>query len=164
MGIIAWIVFGFVVAPAHESLFRGYVQSRLCERWGRWRGIIATAALSSVLPYTVWQHPWTIEMPERVARVFLLAVYCGWVAQRSGSARPAIGVVACNSAFWAVYRWAGLRFPESPVVSAACLVLSLVAFSGLVAGVARSRSCRTSEELPATNRGLASRGQVTRCP
>ena len=47
---MAWgvVVVGAISSLGMELLYRGYVQTRLVERWGRWPGILVTSVLAGV--------------------------------------------------------------------------------------------------------------------
>ncbi|MGA9524720.1 MAG: CPBP family intramembrane glutamic endopeptidase [Myxococcaceae bacterium] len=77
------------VAPlAEEFFFRGYAQSRLAERWGRWTGILVTASLFGLLHGDVLHSP----------MAFLMGLVFGYVAEAFGTLYPAIIAHAVNNA------------------------------------------------------------------
>jgi membrane protease YdiL (CAAX protease family) len=70
-----------VAAPAAEEIFfRGFMQTRLVERWGRWRGILLAAACFGILHFD----------PIHTPLAFALGVFLGWVAEVGGSIQPSI--------------------------------------------------------------------------
>lgn len=97
--LAAMVLCGGVAAPfAEELFFRGYVQTRLCARWGAPAGILASAALFGLV------HMDRIHSPS----AFLIALYLGWLVHRSGSIRPAIAAHAVNNSLWVLATSAGL--------------------------------------------------------
>lgn len=113
------LVFAGLAAPvAEELLFRGYVQSRLCARWGPWKGVAASAALFALIHFD-WTHS---------PAAFVMGLYLGWLAQRSGSVRPSIAAHAVNNSVWATATHLGLGAHVSQGTNAA-LLISYVAFT-----------------------------------
>lgn len=80
-----------------EVFFRGYLQTRLVERWGRWPGIVLTALAFGVFHLD----------PMHGVFAFGIGLYLGWLAERSRSIYPSIAAHAFNNlvAFCAA-RWA----------------------------------------------------------
>nr|WP_242592942.1 CPBP family intramembrane glutamic endopeptidase [Corallococcus exiguus] len=82
------LFFGTLVAgTAEELFFRGYVQTRLVERWGRAAGIAGSATLFGIL------HLDPIHSPVALVMGLLL----GWLAERTGSLRLPIFVHVFNN-------------------------------------------------------------------
>jgi membrane protease YdiL (CAAX protease family) len=75
-----------------ELLFRGYIQTRLSQRWGRWIGIVVTAALFGLLHMD----------PVQSVFAFGVALFLGWITERTGSIRPAMASHAFNNFAWAM--------------------------------------------------------------
>lgn len=46
----------FVIAPAEEIFWRGFVQRRYSERWGKWRGLLLAVTLYSLV------HIWSFNL------------------------------------------------------------------------------------------------------
>ncbi len=82
MGLLLTVVGGVLPGVAEETLFRGYVQSRLVTwRWlGTWGGI-AVAALGFGLMH---------RYPTYIVMAAVMGLWLGFVARRAGSIRPAI--------------------------------------------------------------------------
>jgi membrane protease YdiL (CAAX protease family) len=78
---LAVVLVGAALAPAisEELLFRGWLQSTLERRLGRWPGILLAA---------VWFG--LIHGPERALGAFLMGAGFGWLTSRCGSIGPAI--------------------------------------------------------------------------
>jgi len=88
-----------VAAPfAEELFFRGYVQTRLCARWGAWPGVLVTAALFGLVHLDRFHSP----------SAFVIGIYLGWLTHRTGSIRPAIAAHATNNSLWVLATSAGL--------------------------------------------------------
>lgn len=72
------LLFGTVGAGmAEELLFRGYMQGRLVERWGRMAGIATTATLFGLLHMDPVQSPMAL----------VIGLFLGWLAEHTGSVR-----------------------------------------------------------------------------
>jgi membrane protease YdiL (CAAX protease family) len=69
---------------AEESIFRGYLQLRLCSWMGNWVGWIVTSLL-----FTVWQLPRLMINPVNLLINLALSLgqglVLGWISQRSGN-------------------------------------------------------------------------------
>jgi len=74
-----------VLALAEETIFRGYIQSRLQSQWGQTWGLLATALL-----YTFWQLPgrlWVLPFASLwpfVVLGFIQGLLLGYIMQKSG--------------------------------------------------------------------------------
>lgn len=88
----AVIVFGFIAGAAEEIFFRGFMLTRLAEHWGGRRAIVATAACFGVLHV----DPNGIHM----LLAFVMGLYLGFVAERTGSTLPAIVCHVVNNAVY----------------------------------------------------------------
>jgi membrane protease YdiL (CAAX protease family) len=84
--LIATLI-GVVGPVAEELFFRGYMQTRLRQRYGRWPAILVTAALFGVYHLD----------PTHIVTAALLGVLIGWVADASGSIVPAVGMHIFNN-------------------------------------------------------------------
>jgi membrane protease YdiL (CAAX protease family) len=81
-----------IVHPiAEELLFRGYVQTRLRERWGPLAGIAITSLVFGFY-----------HLPDQALFGVIFGAYLGWVAQFSGGTRPAILAHIANNLIAAV--------------------------------------------------------------
>ena len=93
------VLCGGVAAPfAEELFFRGYVQTRLCARWGAWPGIVVTAALFGLVHMDRFHSP----------SAFLIGIYLGWLTHRTASIRAAVAAHAANNSMWLLATSAGL--------------------------------------------------------
>jgi hypothetical protein len=122
-GLVLVLLLAGLAAPlAEELFFRGYVQTRLCRRWGTWPGILTGAAMFGLM------HLDQIHTPSS----FIIGVYLGWLAARSGSIRPGIVAHAANNTLWAVATFAGLGNGLPRGAHAALLVLYVSATAAAV--------------------------------
>lgn len=76
--VAAVLVVGGAPAFGEEWLFRGYMQSRLSRRLGRWGAISITAALFGIMHLNILQGTFAT----------MLGFYIGYLAEKSGSVRP----------------------------------------------------------------------------
>lgn len=124
--VVMVLVIGVMPGFAEEFLFRGYVQSRLSVRWGRGLAIFVAAALFGLFHFDRIQSPAT----------FLMGLYLGYVAERSGSIRPAMFAHMFNNSAVVIFSWwfarmageeAAVAAPVNPraelLTAAGCLVL-----------------------------------------
>ena len=88
----AVVVFGLIAGAAEEIFFRGFMLTRLAEHWGGRRAIVATAACFGVLHV----DPNGIHM----VLAFVMGLYLGFVAERTGSTLPAIVCHVVNNAVY----------------------------------------------------------------
>jgi membrane protease YdiL (CAAX protease family) len=78
----AVMVLGLMAGAAEELFFRGYMQTRLRQRWAAPLAIAATSVCFSILHF----DPSGVH----VVLAFALSLYLGFVAELTGSALPAI--------------------------------------------------------------------------
>ncbi|RKI08870.1 CPBP family intramembrane metalloprotease [Corallococcus sp. AB030] len=133
-----FLVFGALVGgTAEELFFRGYLQTRLVERWGRAAGIAGAATLFGLMHLDPIQAPMAL-----VAGLFL-----GWLAERTGSLRlPVFVHVFNNLTSFLLSRYAPpiAQLPTS--VHVTLLVACSLAFVGTVT-VLRRMDARSPEPL-----------------
>jgi membrane protease YdiL (CAAX protease family) len=120
---IPFIVF-IALAPGfnEEMLFRGYMQSRLLERFNPWAALAITAIIFGLFHV----------MPHAIAAAFPIGVWLGLMAWRSGSIWPGIICHALVNGLWNI-RAMAVKFeyiPEKPplAVLIALLAVGLIAF------------------------------------
>src|SRR5581483_2795069 len=75
----AVVVIGVLASAAEEIFFRGFMQSRLRERWPPWAAVVTTSLAFGLL-HVEWLH---------ALLAFALGLYLGFVTERAGSALPA---------------------------------------------------------------------------
>jgi membrane protease YdiL (CAAX protease family) len=126
-----------LLAPlAEETFFRGYVQRRLSLRWGARTGIAVSAALFALMHFD-WVHG---------PSAFLIGLFLGWLAQRSGSIRPSMVAHAANNGAWALATRAGLGGHLSRASHAVLLVAYVGAAIWIVAFLARALESRGADD------------------
>jgi membrane protease YdiL (CAAX protease family) len=82
-GALSMLAYSLVIAFLEETLFRGYIQPRLCSWWGEYPGWLAASAL-----FVICQLPRLLAAPDQL--VFNLIVttgqslVAGFIMQRSG--------------------------------------------------------------------------------
>jgi membrane protease YdiL (CAAX protease family) len=88
--VLAVVVLGLLAGTAEELFFRGFVQTRLRQRWGpRW-AVAVTALVFGAFHCDPWHSP----------TAAILGVYLGWLAERTGSLRPSIVAHVVNNALY----------------------------------------------------------------
>jgi membrane protease YdiL (CAAX protease family) len=124
---IPFILF-VALAPGfmEEMLFRGYMQTRLLQRWPAWVAILVTSAIFGVFHV----------MPHAVVNAFVIGLWLGVLAWRTGSIWPSIACHAFINGSWNFWN-VGERlwgFPETPpvplalaggIMIVACFILSI---------------------------------------
>lgn len=63
----------FVIAPAEEIFWRGFVQRRYSERWGKWRGLVLAVMLYSLVH--IWSFNLMLIAAAMVAGIFWSLLY-----------------------------------------------------------------------------------------
>lgn len=112
-----------VAAPAAEELFfRGFVQTRLVLRWGRWRGIAVTALAFGAIHLD----------PVHGAFALAVGLYLGWLTELAGSIRPAIAAHVANNLL-SLLQTVWLPSPQDDALQAALLAIHLVVAAGAIA-------------------------------
>ena len=90
--VFALLIIGIAPGFAEEFIFRGYIQTRLVERWGRWVGIVITAVLFGIMHMDVLQGTFVLGF----------GLYIGYVAEKAGSIRPTMVCHAVNNSIQVV--------------------------------------------------------------
>lgn len=85
--LAAVVVIGVLPGIAEELLLRGYVQTRLCERWGTRWGVIWTAVMFGVMHMDLVQGTFATAV----------GLYLGYITAKSGSILPAMVIHAANN-------------------------------------------------------------------
>lgn len=93
--VVAVLVIGVMPAFAEEFLFRGYIQTRLVQRWGRWLGISITAVLFGIMHMDLLQGTFALGF----------GFYIGYLADKSGSIRPGMVCHAVNNSAQVLLGW-----------------------------------------------------------
>lgn len=85
--VAAVLIIGLAPGVCEELLFRGYMQTRLIERYGSMRAILISSALFGLLHLDLLQTPFG----------FAMGLLLGWAAYRTGSIRPAMTAHVINN-------------------------------------------------------------------
>nr|WP_253902941.1 CPBP family intramembrane glutamic endopeptidase [Corallococcus exiguus] len=125
----ALLFFGALVAgTAEELFFRGYVQTRLVERWGRTAGIVGAATLFGILHFDPIHSPMALMM----------GLFLGWLAERTGSLRLPIFVhVFNNLTSFLLSRYAPSTTELPASIHVTLLAVCSLAFVGTVTALRR---------------------------
>ncbi len=86
------VLVGLIGPVAEELFFRGFVQTRLRDRWGSWPGIVVTALLFGLYHLD----------PTHIVVATTLGLLIGWVAEVTGSILPCIAMHIANNLMAAV--------------------------------------------------------------
>lgn len=115
------ILFIGLSAPAGEELFfRGFMQTRLSQRWSRAAAIGTTAAFFGLMHMDPVQGPFAL----------LAGIYLGWLTEIAGSVRPAIAAHAVNNCLSVITAGSGGGEPSRAVE------IAMLAGSAAVLGMA----------------------------
>lgn len=149
---VALAVGGVLVPIGEELFFRGYVQSRLCRRWGTWPGIACTATFFALAHFDLLHS----------ASALVAGLYLGWLAQRTGSTVPGMVVHSVNNLVAIATAWA-FADPDLPRATHAALLAAYLA--GAVAVIAwlarrlpRAALARAPAAAPPEDENAASLG------
>jgi membrane protease YdiL (CAAX protease family) len=114
----AVVVFGLVAGACEELFFRGFMLTRLREHWGGARAVVVSAACFGVLHV----DPNGIHM----TLAFVMGLYLGFVAERTGSTLPAIVCHVVNNIAYTLQTALGGTLEDrgtNAALAAACLAL-----------------------------------------
>ncbi len=114
MLLAAVLVIGLAAGFCEEIFFRGYMQTRLRERWGPWPAIAITSAAFGLVHID----------PFHTTFAFLAGISLGWMTELTGSIRPAMAAHAVNNSLSILLTWL-LAEPLSTPVHGLLLGLSL---------------------------------------
>jgi len=126
----AVLVIGVLAGAAEEVFFRGYMQTRLGERWGPRVAVLVTSVCFGVL-HIEWLH---------ALLAFALGCYLGFVVEQSGSALPA---VVCHVANNTAFTLLTARFPAATAIgpNVGLLVAGVLVAAGCI--IVLRRTLRT---------------------
>jgi membrane protease YdiL (CAAX protease family) len=129
----AMLVIGLLAGTGEELFFRGYMQTRLRQRWGAWPAILVTSLLFGLIHLDPWHTPLAAG----------IGVTLGWITELSESIRPAVLAHVVNNALSVVLMALGFELPfhvhllALPLAGAVALACALAlrgsAHSALVA-------------------------------
>jgi membrane protease YdiL (CAAX protease family) len=103
------ILIGLAPGMMEELFFRGYVQRRLIKRWSPRKGILVTSIIFGLFHVT----------PHAIPMAFIMGLWLGWLAWRTGSIWPGVCCHAFVNSTWNVWQ-VGQRLwglPEVPSVA-----------------------------------------------
>jgi membrane protease YdiL (CAAX protease family) len=115
--ILSLVVAAGLAPVAEELFFRGYLQTRLEERWSRWPAIGITAALFGAFHMSVAHGVFAA----------LFGVCLGWVASTTGSIRLSIAAHAANNALFSLMLGLGIEHESNLVRHASTVAAAIVA-------------------------------------
>lgn len=115
----AVVVIGVLAGTAEEVFFRGYMQTRLRERWPASLAVIVTSVAFGLL-HLEWIH---------ALMALALALWLGFITERAGSALPAVSAHVINNIVFTVLT-ATFGTPHDRALNMALLVGSAVMFLG----------------------------------
>lgn len=122
--VAALAIVGIGPGIAEECLFRGYIQTRLVQRWGRWVGIPITALLFGIMHMDLIQGTFAVGF----------GVYIGYLMEKSGSIRPGMVCHAFNNGIEVLLgRYLTGSNQQTPRSSA--MILALASLAVLIASV-----------------------------
>jgi membrane protease YdiL (CAAX protease family) len=128
MLLLGVLVIGVGAGICEETFFRGYFQTRVVARWGRWPGILLTAACFALVHLDLAQGLFALS----------IGIFLGWLTERAGSIRPAMVVHAVNNSVSILLSAGGDPSETSPVMSWTLILASLVLSVAGVVRLARS--------------------------
>jgi membrane protease YdiL (CAAX protease family) len=123
----AVVVIGVFAGSAEEVFFRGYMQTRLRERWPGPVAIVLTSSAFALL-HLEWIH---------AVMALALGLWLGFVTERAGSALPAVAAHVINNVLYTVLTAAFGTLPGR-TLNTALLAGGAVVFAGCALWVARS--------------------------
>jgi hypothetical protein len=120
--VLAVLIVGVLAGSAEEIFFRGYVQTRLVQRWPAAAAVIATSVCFGVF-HLDWLHG---------LLALILGLYLGWITELTGSALPAVVCHVVNNALFTIVTasWGVVGGLEINIALGAAGAL---AFAGVVA-------------------------------
>jgi len=124
--LTAILVVGIMPGIMEELLFRGYVQTRLSQRWGSGVAIFVTALLFGAYHLDFSQGMFA----------FVLGIFLGAVVERAGSIIPAVVGHAANNSFSVVLSNLGWE-PHSPLLCTALLIVAAIVLAICTAKLGR---------------------------
>jgi uncharacterized protein len=123
---VAVLVIGGMAGTAEEVFFRGFLQSRLRERWSPTAAVVAASAGFGLF-HLEWLH---------ALLAFALGLYLGFVTERLGSALPAVAAHVVNNVLFTVLT-ATVGSPVDVAPNLLLLGAGALIFVACVARVAR---------------------------
>jgi membrane protease YdiL (CAAX protease family) len=123
----AVIIIGILPGIAEELLFRGYIQTRLCERWGTNWGIAVTAVMFGVMHMDLVQGTYAM----------VIGILLGFLAARTGSIIPGIICHAVNNTISTLLSASNVSF-EGSTAGVVSLAVGILVTAASIAYLRRS--------------------------
>jgi membrane protease YdiL (CAAX protease family) len=136
--VAALLAIGLAPGLAEEGFFRGLIQTRLGDRWGRWPAVVVTAAAFGLFHLD----------PVQGTLAFFAGLFLGWIVERFGGLRPSIAAHAINNAMFVVL--ASYGSPDEHATRAGTLATLATGVLACAGSVAIIRSRLGTAPLPAT--------------
>jgi membrane protease YdiL (CAAX protease family) len=127
----AVVIIGVLAGSAEEVFFRGYMQTRLRERWPPAVAVVVTSVAFGLL-HLEWLH---------AAMALALGLWLGFVTERAGSALPAIAAHVVNNVVFTVLT-ATVGTLQDRTLNMALLTGSAVIFFGCALWIFTDRTRR----------------------
>jgi membrane protease YdiL (CAAX protease family) len=136
--VAALLAIGVAPGIAEETFFRGSMQTRLVASWGRWPGIVATAAAFGLIHLDLVQG----------SLAFVAGLYLGWIVERFGGIRPTIAAHIANNALFVTLAalGAGDAGSGSRLIAIAVVAGGSVLWLGSIALLRQSRATTAPSE------------------
>jgi len=130
----AGALLALAVGPAlgEEIFFRGFAQTRLEARWGRWIAVAIASALFGLVHLD----------PKQGSFAFAAGLWLGFVASRAGSVRPSMIVHCVNNAGSLLLARFGLAPATAGGRAVMCGAAILIMILGIVGTILQSREPR----------------------
>ena len=122
----AVVVIGILAGTAEEVFFRGYMQTRLSERWGAAVAVAVTSVAFGLLHFE-WTH---------AVLAVGLGLWLGLITERAGSALPAVAAHVINNVVFTVVT-ATLGTIHDRAIHMGLLTTSTVIFGGCLFWISR---------------------------
>lgn len=116
---LAVVTIGLGAGISEEMFFRGFMQTRLRERWGPWPAIGVTAVAFGLVHLD----------PYHVSFAFVVGLALGWITEVTGSIVPAIAAHVTNNSLSVLLTWMApgpLPVPVHGSLLVLCLTLGAV--------------------------------------
>ena len=120
--VLAILIIGGMPGIAEEFLFRGYIQTRLTANWGAVLSILVTSILFGAAHFDRFQSPAT----------FVMGLYLGFIAYRSGSIRPSMWCHAVNNAGSVAMTWVAAQNGGTDVTQSERIDLQAIVAGGVL--------------------------------